>query len=50
MFSGDNVSAGLLVMLYGLSGVFLVLILFYIVTKLMVVVSSKFASTAKSDD
>lgn len=40
MFS-DTVSAGIQIMLYGLSGVFLVLILFYFITKLMVSVFRK---------
>ena len=39
---------GLPIALYGLLGVFSVLILFYLVTKIMVSVSNKFA-TKKSD-
>lgn len=37
----NQVDAGLQVMLYGLGGVFAVLILFYLLTKAMVVFSGK---------
>lgn len=39
----DNISAGLQVMLYGLSGVFVVLILFYFITKYMVKIANRFS-------
>jgi len=40
-FSWENVGIGGLVMLYGICGVFLVLILFYLTTKLMVNIANK---------
>ena len=42
------ISAGLQVMVYGLAGVFIVLILFYLVTKLMVSVFSRLERRQKS--
>lgn len=41
-------SAGFQVMIYGLVGVFIVLILFYLVTKLMVAVFSKIEGRQKA--
>jgi hypothetical protein len=43
-FDMETVYAGLQVALYGLSGVFVVLILFYFITKLMVIVANKIPS------
>ncbi len=43
-FNTENILAGLQVTLYGLCGVFLVLILFYFLTKLMMVLAKKFSS------
>lgn len=40
-FEMETLNAGLQVMLYGLCGVFLVLILFYVLTKLMVNIANK---------
>ena len=40
-FDMETLNAGIQVMLYGLSGVFLVLILFYVITKLMVNIANK---------
>lgn len=37
----DKFSAGLQVMLYGLAGVFTVLILFYLLTKFLLYISNK---------
>jgi len=46
--SSQLISAGLQVMVYGLAGVFIVLILFYLVTKLMVSVFSRLERRQKS--
>lgn len=43
-FDMETVKAGLQVMLYGLSGVFLVLILFYVIIKLTMVFANKLNS------
>lgn len=46
--ASELVSAGLQVMIYGLVGVFIVLILFYLVTKAMVYIFSKLETRRKA--
>lgn len=46
--SGELLGAGLQVMAYGLIGVFTVLILFYVVTKVMVKVFTKIETRRKA--
>lgn len=46
----ETIYNGLLVSLYGLSGVFFVLILFYIITKFMVSIFGKYATRKETED
>mgnify|MGYP000120553705 CR=1 FL=1 len=46
----DMIIKGLKVSAYGLSGVFIVLILFYLITKLMVYAFSKYAPGNEGED
>jgi Na+-transporting methylmalonyl-CoA/oxaloacetate decarboxylase gamma subunit len=47
-FSWETVSQGLQVAAYGLAGVFIVLILFYFITKLMMLTSKKAVNSRKN--